>query len=271
MPELPEVEVTTRNLQKIINLPARIIAFEFYRKDLRNRIPIKALQKMSGSKLVRLYRRAKFIVFEFADANIVSHLGMTGSWRLEKNGWVRRKHDHISLSLSDDRALVYNDPRRFGEFNLYTAAEMCQRFEKFGPEPLHPQTNWDAITAQFKNLKTEIKVCLMNQKYLVGVGNIYASEALFRAGIKPGRKANRVTVREYNELWKQVREVLNEAIAAGGSSIQDFRNGYGESGNFQKQFAVYDRADDQCIICKEKIKMKNFGGRSTFWCSQCQK
>ncbi len=271
MPELPEVEVTTRNLQKIINLPARIIAFEFYRKDLRNKIPIEALHKMSGFELVRLYRRAKFIVFEFAGVNIVSHLGMTGSWRLENAGWRRRKHDHISLGLSGNRTIVYNDPRRFGEFNLYTAAELKQRFQKFGPEPLHPETNWDAVTAQFKDLKTEIKVCLMNQKFLVGVGNIYASEALFRAGIRPGKRANRLSVHEYKRLWKQVQAVLQEAIAAGGSSIQDFRNGYGESGNFQKHFAVYGRANENCIICETKIKIKTFAGRSTFWCSQCQK
>lgn len=271
MPELPEVEITTRNLQSILDLPTPIIAFEFYRGDLRNKIPIKALQKMNGGQLVRIYRRAKFIVFEFSKGNVISHLGMTGSWRLEQTGWVLRKHDHIALSFNGNRSLVYNDPRRFGEFDLYTDAEMQQRFEAFGPEPLHADTNWPEITAKFKSLKTEIKVCLMNQKYLVGIGNIYASEALFYAGIRPGKKANRLSVREYDGLWKQVQIVLQKAIDCGGSSIQDFRNGYGETGNFQNHFAVYDRANEECLICKNKIKVKNLSGRSTFWCSQCQK
>ncbi len=271
MPELPEVEITTRNLQSILDLPAPIIAFEFFRSNLRNKIPIKAIQKMNGSELVRIYRRAKFIVFEFSEGNVISHLGMTGSWRSEKTGWARRKHDHIALSFSGNRCLVYNDPRRFGEFDLYTSTEMQQRFEAFGPEPLHAETNWQEITGKFKSLKTEIKVCLMNQKYLVGVGNIYASEALFRAGIRPGKKANRLSLHEYERLWQHVQIVLQKAIKAGGSSIQNFKNGYGKTGNFQNQFAVYDRANEACLICRNKIKLKVYSGRSTFWCSQCQK
>lgn len=272
MPELPEVEITMRNLNKIIKPAVKVQEFIFFRKDLRHTIPIKKIQSLQGQMLLKIYRRAKFIVFEFEFGNIVSHLGMTGSWRIEKKVWSRRSHDHIVIKISDKKQLVYNDPRRFGEFNFFsTAQQLNTRFLNLGPEPLAAEVDWASIKKQFKKLNSPIKSVLMNQKHLVGVGNIYASEVLFRCGIKPHKKANRLTSVEYHLLWQEVRLILQEAIQAGGSSIQDFRNGYDVKGNFQNHFLVYGRADELCKKCDFKIKSLFISGRSTFWCSECQK
>ncbi len=248
-----------------------MLEITFYRKDLRHKIPIKLIQELSGSEIKKIFRRAKFIIFEFAEASIVSHLGMTGFWRLENLNWIKRKHDHIAIRLVADRFLVYNDARRFGEFNYFLASKVSSRFKNFGPEPLSLDTDFNKLTTDFKKLKTFIKVALMNQKNLVGVGNIYASEALFKAKIKPTRTANRITQLEYTRLWLEIQTVLQKAISAGGSSIQNYQNGYGEKGSFQSQFAVYDRAKQMCLICGSKIKSATLGGRSTFWCLVCQK
>lgn len=271
MPELPEVEIVTRNLNQIVKPFEKMLAIKFYRKNLRNIIPKKAIQKLVGSPIKRIYRRAKFIIFEFTEGSIISHLGMTGYWRLEKLDMIKKKHDHISIRLEEDRFLVYNDARRFGEFDYFSFEKVSSRFKNFGPEPLADETDWKKLTADFKNSKSLIKVALMNQKNIVGVGNIYASEALFQAKIKPNRNANRITLLEYAKLWLEVRKVLKKAILAGGSSIQNYQNSYGEKGSFQSQFSVYGRAKQKCLLCGTEIKSAIFGGRSTFWCSSCQK
>ncbi len=271
MPELPEVEIVVRNLNEIVKPAEKMLDVTFFRKDLRNPFPLKVIRKLYGCTIKKIYRRAKFIVFEFDEGCLISHLGMTGYWRLEKSDWLRKIHDHIAIQLAGGRYLIYNDARRFGEFDFYTYAELDSRFQKLGPEPLDSQTDWVWLTTQFKKLKTEIKVALMNQKYLVGVGNIYASEALFRAKIKPTRKANRVSQKEYSKLWTEVKIVLLEAIQAGGSSIQNYQNGYGKKGDFQSRFAVYDRAGMPCLICNTLTKITLLSGRSSFWCPRCQK
>ena len=166
---------------------------------------------------------------------------------------------------------MFNDPRRFGEFNLFESEKVQNRFKNFGAEPLDPGTDWLKTTRQFKKIKSAIKTVLMNQKYVVGVGNIYASEALHRAGIRPTKKAHLVTYEQYVILWQQVQVVLKLAIEAGGSTLQDYRNGYGEIGNFQNRFLVYDCEGKLCEKCQEPIKMQFLGGRSTYWCSSCQK
>ena len=270
MPELPEIEITTNNLNKIIQPAVRVEEFVFFRKNLRNKIPISKIKKLEGQNLLKIYRRAKFIIFQFEAASVISHLGMTGSWRLESENWVRKTHDHLAIRINSAKILVYHDPRRFGEFNYFDNKDLNSRFIHFGPEPLAADLDWQQLTAQFKKLHSSIKAVLMNQKYLVGVGNIYANEALFRAGIKPHKKAHRVTEMQYSKLWQQVQLVLGEAISAGGSSIQDFRNGYGEKGNFQNSFLVYGRDEKSCNQCDLKIKLSVISGRSTFWCKNCQ-
>jgi len=271
VPELPEVEITTQTLNKIIKPPEIVEEWIFYRKDLRHKIPITKIKKLNGSELKKITRRAKFIIFEFANESIVSHLGMTGFWRIEKKGWARKTHDHIAMKINDDKFLVYNDPRRFGEFDLFKNTNLHERFKHFGPEPLDKKIDWAQVTQVFKKLSTSVKVALMNQKYLVGVGNIYASEALFRSGIKPQKKASLVTAAQYEKLWTEVKKVLQESINAGGSSISDFKNSYGEKGDFQNRFLVYDREGELCRTCHQPIYAMVLGGRSTFWCKNCQK
>ncbi|MBC7465656.1 MAG: bifunctional DNA-formamidopyrimidine glycosylase/DNA-(apurinic or apyrimidinic site) lyase [Bdellovibrio sp.] len=271
MPELPEVEITTRNLNKIIQPPEVVQEWIFYRKDLRNVIPVTKIKKLNGSQLKKISRRAKFIIFEFENDSIVSHLGMTGYWRVETKNWQKKAHDHIAMKLNEDKYLVYNDPRRFGEFDIFKNSNLHERFAHFGPEPLQQDLDLDVLTKTFKKINSTIKVALMNQKYLVGVGNIYASEALFRSKIKPHKKANKVRAADYALLWTEVKKVLQEAIEAGGSSISDFKNSYGEKGDFQKRFLVYDRKDELCFTCHHPIQSLVLGGRSTFWCRHCQK
>lgn len=271
MPELPEVEITTQTLNKIISPPEIVKEWIFYRKDLRNKIPIKKIQEQGIKKLESIYRRAKFIIFKFDSYSLVSHLGMTGFWRLENKNWIRKTHDHIAMKINADKFLVYNDPRRFGEFDFYKNDDVHKRFVQFGPEPLDENIDWDELTKKFKKLNTSVKVALMNQKHLVGVGNIYASEALFRAKIKPQKKANKVSSAEYEKLWSEVILVLQEAIRAGGSSISDFKNSYGEKGQMQNKFFVYDRKHQLCFKCQTPIQSLVLGGRSTFWCKVCQK
>lgn len=270
MPELPEVEITTRNLNKILSPPVKVDEFQFFRENLRNRIPVKKIKQLEGCAVLNIFRRAKFIVFEFESGSIVSHLGMTGSWRLESAHWDRRTHDHIAMRFNKNQFIVYNDPRRFGEFDYFPKGSTESRFLNLGPEPLG-DIDWSLITKQFKSLQSPIKSVLMNQKYLVGVGNIYASEALFRAEIRPQRKANRITYDQYEKLWAHIQFILQQAIAAGGSSIQDFRNGYGERGDFQNHFLVYDREGAPCKKCGAGIKSIFISGRSTYWCPVCQK
>jgi formamidopyrimidine-DNA glycosylase len=271
MPELPEVEITVKNLNQIIQPPIQIEEWIFFRKDLRNKIPIKKINSLKDRNLLKIYRKGKFIIFEFKDYSILSHLGMTGVWRLEMTKWTKQKHDHIAFKLSSGSFLVYNDPRRFGEFDLFANEKIHLRFKHFGIEPLEELTDWQSLTKKFKKLKTSVKVALMNQKHIMGVGNIYASEALFRARINPKKEATKVSVMAYEKLWDEVKKVLAEAIAAGGSSISDFKNSYGEKGDFQNRFLVYDRKNLKCKVCSELIQSVVLGGRSTFWCKSCQK
>lgn len=271
MPELPEVEITTKNLLQILKPPVKIEKFIFFRKDLRHLIPIKKIKQLDGQVLLNIRRRAKFIIFEFSQASLVGHLGMTGSWRFETEPWQRTTHDHIALQFNKNQFIVYHDPRRFGEFDYFEKSNSHLRFINLGVEPLDKNTNWTQLSQQFKRMQSPIKSVLMNQKYLVGVGNIYASEALFRAGIKPLKKASAVTYKQYQALWAEVVHVLQSAIQAGGSTIQDFRNGYGERGDFQNHFLVYGRDDQACRRCGSLIKSIFISGRSTFWCPSCQK
>ena len=271
MPELPEVEITTKNLLKILKPPVKIDEFMFFRKDLRNLIPIKKIKRLNGQVLLNIRRRAKFIIFDFNEASLVGHLGMTGSWRLESGSWQRTTHDHIAIKYNGDQFIVYHDPRRFGEFDYFQKSDSELRFIKLGAEPLDQSTNWLVLSQQFRRMQSPIKSVLMNQKYLVGVGNIYASEALFRACIKPTRKGSMVTYKQYEDLWLEVIHVLQSAIKAGGSTIQDFRNGYGERGDFQNHFLVYGRDGEPCRLCGTEIKSIFISGRSTYWCPSCQK
>lgn len=287
MPELPEVEIVCRNLNEEIS-DQKIKKIIFERSDLRFAIPRLQIQRaLKNLTISHVERRAKYILINMKSYILLSHLGMTGSWRIESNGWEIKKHDHLWLELGNGKLLIYNDPRRFGFIELLRETDVQSRFVDLGMEPLNKEqlsyryTTKKVINLEnprdkelikiFRNLKTSIKTAIMNQKYLVGVGNIYASEALFKAGLNPLKICSNISEVEYKRLLKEIRAVLIEAIQNGGSSISDYKNLYGSRGAQQLSFSVYDRAGERCKLCSELIIQQKISQRSTFWCPSCQK
>jgi formamidopyrimidine-DNA glycosylase len=268
MPELPEVEVVKRGLEKIISDQPRIRRFEFKRKDLRDPIPIKKLKALEGAKILSVSRRAKYLLFETEKGGFLSHLGMTGSWRVAPLG-SEQKHDHVYIELEDGRRLAYHDPRRFGIFETF--AGDSPRLANLGLEPFDQDFSVRYLQESFQNKVQPVKCALMDQRIVVGVGNIYASEALHLCGVRPTRQARRLTVAEVEKLVTSVRRVLSQAISKGGSSISDFRGVSGDQGDYQAEHNVYGRQGEPCAICNTEIRMQVLAGRSTFWCPRCQR
>lgn len=273
MPELPEVETVKRGLELILGGDRRITQVEIKRTDLRDKVSRKGLTSLEGQKICGVKRRAKYLLIETERNLFVSHLGMTGSWRVAPKG-DERKHDHLYLHLSDGQRLAFNDPRRFGLAEVISrrAEGHYKRFTGLGPEPLSlSDFSPDWVFTRTRGRDACIKVWLMDQKNVVGVGNIYASEALFRAGVRPTRRAGKLTKAEAECLVPVIRHVLEQAIEKGGSTIRDFRQAGGSEGYFQNEFMVYDRAGESCKVCAQPIRQKTLGGRSSFWCASCQR
>lgn len=275
MPELPEVEIVRRGLEKIFVRPLKIEKVQLKRWDLRDPIPRALPRKLQGATIERISRRAKYLLFHTTTQGaLLSHLGMTGSWRVCRPG-ESMPHDHAYLHLEDGRILAFRDPRRFGVLDWVESTregEVPKRFLHLGPEPLNPQQfTAEYLQDRLRGRKSSIKVAIMNQEVVVGVGNIYASEALFRAGIQPARRSLRITRQESARLVVKIREVLEEAIAQGGSTIRDYSHTDGQAGQFQSRFAVYERKNEACSNCQSLIKHRVLGGRSTYWCSRCQR
>ncbi len=266
--ELPEVETVARNLTEILKPPFQVLEWKFFRKDLRFPIPIKKLKCISVYKITR---RAKYLIFEGENEVIISHLGMTGSWRVENQGWEKRKHDHLAFRFDQDQFLVYEDARRFGFIEVCKKSDIAERFSGVGVEPLSENFDEKLVTAQFKKLNTSIKNALLNQKLVVGVGNIYASEILFKSQVSPLKKCSKISESSFQKIWFFTREILNEAIFHGGSTIENYKNSFGEAGGFQSRHQVYGRAGEKCPICARSIKSKIIAGRNTFWCGTCQR
>ncbi len=289
MPELPEVEVVRRQLSAVLKDKPIIEAFCFYRKDLRDIMPQKELQKLVGAQIISVQRRAKYLLIETSKGGILSHLGMTGQWRVlnakdslafeNAKSVVRGTHDHLRVILSTGESLVYRDPRRFGIFETYNPSlpeKQNARLAHLGPEPLFEDLFDDVYLQQKLKVRAgPIKSVIMDQKLVVGVGNIYASEALFHAGIHPLLPAQKLAAKNRQEslqaLVLSIRKVLSEAIEKGGSTIADFKSMSGDAGGFQNFHFVYGREGELCLKCKTKIKVCVVAGRSTFWCSSCQK
>lgn len=270
MPELPEVEVVCRGLEQITRRHSKITKLEFRRKDLRDPMPIATLQTFVGAKILKIQRRAKYILMHTEAGIILSHLGMSGSWRFENsNAFQDRTHDHVLIHLPGG-VLIYNDPRRFGIFENIESETENKRLKKLAPEPLSEDFTSEYLAAVLRNVQSPIKVAIMDQMKVVGVGNIYASEVLFHCGIRPTRKSALVTRVQASELVRQIKVVLQEAIAAGGSTIHSFVKSDGDAGCFQNQHLVYGREGLPCFVCESKIKQKYLGNRSTFWCPKCQ-
>jgi len=269
MPELPEVETVRRGLEPIL-LGATISRVQLQRQDLRTPIPADFSQRLRGSRVVALRRRAKYLLIDTTAVTVLSHLGMTGTWRLAPLG-DERTHDHCYLELADGRRLAFRDPRRFGQLDFVAAHDRHPSLDRLGPEPLGPDFTADYLKHRFAGRKQAVKVLIMDQAVVVGVGNIYAQEACFRAGIRPTVRAGTLTHSRLRTLVSEIQAVLTAAIIAGGSTISDFRQAGGDSGYFQHDFRVYDRAGEPCLTCGTLLRGKVLGGRSSAWCPSCQK
>lgn len=270
MPELPEVENVRLSLQQQGLVGQRFAKVELLRPDLRAPFPSGMSRRLQGQSVCAIKRRAKYLLFETEKLVLLSHLGMTGSWRELDD---RQKHDHVILHFSSGRRLAFNDPRRFGLLDLFTKdqVEECAWLRHLGVEPLSDQFTAEYLFAKSRRVKAPIKGFLMDQRRVVGVGNIYASEALFAAGVRPSRLAGKIKREEAHALVENIRGILTAAIAAGGSTISDYRNSKGEAGNFQQGFKVYDRKGQSCVRCRQPVKSKMIAGRNTFWCAKCQR
>jgi len=267
MPELPEVETIARGLDKRVAGDV-IESVWIGSKPEPLKSPAKQIAKvLEGARINKVKRVGKHIVLDLAPSGEwIVHLGMTGQMLVAPPASDLAKHTHLVAKLSSGRELRFVDPRRFGRLSVHKPENT---FAAQGSEPLG--VSEDEFVTLFKGRKTPMKSALLNQKILSGVGNIYADEALFRAGIRPRRRANTVTRNQLGKLYKAVREVLQEAIKAGGSSVSDYVDADGEEGLFQLQHRVYMRTGEPCYNCKRPIKRVVIGGRSSHYCAGCQK
>lgn len=268
MPELPEVETTVRGLSQVLR-GRRISRVEARRPDLRRALPVDLGQRLTGASILDLRRRAKYgIIDTDRGDSLVFHLGMSGRWRIDPR--TIEKHDHVLVETDEGRRLALNDPRRFGSLDLVRTDELGTwgSFRELGPEPM--DISAAELKRRLEGRTAPIKLLLLDQRIVAGLGNIYVCEALFRAGIDPRRQGGSISLARLKRLVGAIHDVLVEAIAAGGSTLRDFASPDGELGYFSKSFAVYDREGQPCA-CGGTVKRIVQGGRSTFYCPRCQR
>jgi formamidopyrimidine-DNA glycosylase len=289
MPELPEVETVRRGLEPAM-LGARIASVEARRADIRFALPAHFRQRLEGKRVVTLGRRAKYLLFGLdSGETLIAHLGMSGSFRIENAGVGEfhhprskdAKHDHVVFSLDSGMTITYNDPRRFGFMDLEATATLdaSRHLKGLGDEPLAQDFDAARLATLFAGSRAPMKVALLDQRRIAGLGNIYACEALWRARLRPSNKAGTLAdtrgrpTSAAKKLAPAVKAVLEEAIGAGGSTLRDHRQADGNLGYFQHALAVYGREDQPCLRpkCKGVIRRTIHAGRSTFWCPVCQK
>ncbi|MEG3147224.1 bifunctional DNA-formamidopyrimidine glycosylase/DNA-(apurinic or apyrimidinic site) lyase [Sphingomonas sp. RT2P30] len=270
MPELPEVETTVRGLEPVL-AGQRLTLVEPRRADLRRPFPEDLRQRLTGATVTILHRRAKYGLIDTDRGDtMIFHLGMSGRWRVDPAELL--PHDHLLIETASGRRLALNDPRRFGSVDLLPTAGLADwpAFRALGPEPLGDALSAEYLLAALAGRKASIKLMLLDQRIVAGLGNIYVCEALFLARISPKRAAGRISLPRLERLVAAIREVLLAAIEAGGSSLRDYARPDGELGYFSKQFAVYGREGEPCA-CGGTVQRYAEGGRSTFWCPKCQR
>lgn len=268
MPELPEVETTIRGLARVLE-GRRIARVEARRPDLRRALPVDLGQRLTGARVTGLRRRAKYGLIDTDRGDtLVFHLGMSGHWRVDPSETA--KHDHFIIETEEGRLLALNDARRFGSLDLMPTSEIAawEPMRALGPEPL--DLNARELKKRLAGRSAAIKLLLLDQRIVAGLGNIYACEALHRAGIHPARAGGSISLERLRRLVPAIHDVLEEAIAAGGSTLRDFAAPDGELGYFPKSFAVYDREGQPCG-CGGTVRRIVQGGRSTFYCPRCQR
>lgn len=275
MPELPEVETICQGLLNELGVcetdGPTVTKLVIRKAQLRVPIPKRKIQDLVGCKIRNIHRRAKYLLFDFGDQTMLSHLGMSGSWRIINDDRFR-KHDHFVLVLNDGRNLVYHDPRRFGLIDVFETSKVSQSkwLQHLGPEPLSKELNGKYLFDKSRTRKINVKNFIMDQKNVVGVGNIYASEALFMAHIRPHKKVKSMNLQKWEELTEVIRKILQKAIAMKGTTLRDYVQASGEKGEFKNQLFVYDRYGLPCQICHGMIKRSVINARSTYWCPNCQ-
>lgn len=270
MPELPEVETTRRGLEPHL-LDRRIHGVILRRPDLRWPIPAEIEQVLPGQRIEAIRRRAKYLLLDTEAGSAVLHLGMSGSLRVLPGDTPVRAHDHVDISLEDGRLLRFNDPRRFGCLLWQPAGETHELLSGLGPEPLDGDFDGDYLFQRSRGRKAPIKTFLMDQGIVVGVGNIYAAESLFMAGINPLREAGKVSRARYQRLADAVKEILGHAITRGGTTLRDFISPDGAPGYFEQELLVYGREGENCKQCGRALRYASIGQRATVWCGNCQR
>ncbi|SDB83645.1 DNA-formamidopyrimidine glycosylase [Shouchella lonarensis] len=273
MPELPEVETVRRTLTDLVVGKCIATVDVYWSKMIKAPDDVRAFTvQLSGQTIEAIRRRGKFLLFDLTDDVLLSHLRMEGRYRLALDGEDRTKHTHVVLTFTDGSALHYADVRKFGTMHLRKKGteESLPPLADLGVEPFSP--SFTAVLLQNAYIKTNraIKTALLDQKTVVGLGNIYVDEALHRARIHPERQASSLTATEFNVLHKHIVATLTEAVEAGGSSIKSYVNGQGEMGFFQQQLAVYGRKGEPCHTCATPLTKTVVGGRGTHFCTHCQ-
>lgn len=271
MPELPEVETTRRGIEPTVvgHVLEKVIVRE---PRLRWRVPRDLPQLAAGQRVKQLRRRAKYLIFDLERGSMILHLGMSGSLRVMPCSTPAALHDHVDIVMDSGLCLRFNDPRRFGSL-LWTDTDPLAHplLRSLAPEPLSEAFDGEYLARAAKGRRVAIKQLIMNGQVVVGVGNIYASEALFRAGIRPRRSAGRLKRPEFDALVKSIKAVLQDAIREGGTTLRDYINPEGMPGYFRQKLFVYERTQDPCRVCRTPIKHLLQGQRSTYFCPQCQK
>ena len=270
MPELPEVETTRRGVAPHV-VGRRITRLVIYDGRLRWPVPATIRKNVENHRIDAVDRRSKYLLFRIGAGSLLIHLGMTGSLRLFTHAPARRPHDHIDIELDDGTLLRYHDPRRFGAMLWVPDEARHPLLARLGPEPFEDGFSADYLFGKTRGRRASIKVTLMDNHVVVGVGNIYANEALFRAGIRPSSAAGRISRPRIARLVAAVRDVLTEAIAKGGSTLRDFVDSSGEPGTFQLDYFVYQREGLPCRVCGTPIRAARLGQRSSFYCPRCQR
>ncbi len=271
MPELPEVETTRRGILPYLkNKSIETVAVR--NRQLRWPVPARLKNHLSGQKILDITRRGKYLVFGFDHGHMLIHLGMSGSLRIVKSNSEIRKHDHIDWLINNGRVLRYHDPRKFGSV-LWTSGEPGQHklLKTLGPEPLSDTFDAGYLYEKSRKRQLAVKNFIMNSTVVTGVGNIYANEALFLAGIHPLRQAGKISFERYEALVTAIKNVLHAAIEQGGTTLRDFVNGDGNPGYFRQQLRVYQRAGQPCCVCKKPVRLLSIGQRASYYCTECQR
>ena len=271
MPELPEVETTRRGLEPHVT-GRRVERLELREPRLRWPVPASLDQTLRGQRLLGLERRAKYLLFRFERGTALAHLGMSGSLRVLREARPPGRHEHYDLLFEGGTLLRYTDPRRFGSLHWIEGEPLLHPLlAHLGPEPFDPAFDGDYLYARSRARRVPVKAFVMDAEVVVGVGNIYASEALHRAGIHPRRAAGEVSRARYRALAEAVRLVLAAAIEAGGTTLRDFVGGEGKPGYFAQRLLAYGRGGEPCLGCGEPLRMEKIAQRATYYCPRCQR